>query len=233
MRTGSPPRAAAPLEDTLLHPEPSSRCPHCGARAGPGPTCEYCGGPLPRHEAAPSAVERAERARAEDPPAGELDPDRRARFRALQEHPRTADLLAGDPPSPAARRPRRAGPILLLVLLAILGVRAAREDGLAPARLALLAGAGLVALWLLRRPGRSAPTPRAQGFPVRVAEDRSSDFAERDRGYLRAALVLEHPDGRRQRVEGSARRAGTPRVDEMGVAYLIGDEIVGFVRIPV
>jgi len=122
---------------------------------------------------------------------------------------------------------------VLLLLVGLAAARALRDGELGGARVALVVAAALVPLWLLRRPARPAPAAPIRGYPVRVAEDRSSDFSERDRGFLRAAYVLEHPDGRRQRVEGSLREPGAPRVDDMGVVYLAGDELVSFVRIPV
>jgi hypothetical protein len=208
-----------------MSPEPR-RCPACGADAPrlEARFCEHCGARL----ASAPATEPA-------PPPADPFGDVPARFRALSEHAELPGLLRAAPAVPelsGATLPS----LLLLLLLAVLGFFAALlcfqlcpPLGFAP--LALVA-IGVVVLarqmiWTARTPLRACP---AMVYELRT---KLQAGAEHSPAHARHLALLQLEGGERVEHECFVSAVAGLEPGALGVAYLKGERLAAFARLPV
>jgi len=200
------------------------RCASCGAEA-PRPEarfCEHCGAALP------SAPEP-------EPPPRDPFGDVAARFRALAGHPELARLLHAKPEIPELAG-KTLPSLLLLLLFAALGFFASLVclQLCPPLGFALLALVIVGFFVLARRMLWNARTPLV-AHPAMIVELRAKlqAGAEHSSAHTRHYATLQFEDGRRSEHECYASALERLAVGALGVAYLKGERLAAFERIPV
>lgn len=207
----------------------SLRCPQCGAPARTTRTCGSCGALYPWAQA-PGPNDAPGRAGVD---GGEAEAAERAsRFRALVEHPATAQALAAG--YAERREPRsRTAPILFLVLLVFLVLDATQREEADASRLPIYVAFGVLFLVTAVRSRRRRRREPVHGSPALVAEDRSRELAEDEEDDSGRLLVLEYEDGRRELVRSRSGVATRVEEGDMGVAFVAGSELLDFTRVTV
>lgn len=202
-----------------------TRCPHCGAslQSRTARFCEFCGTELPRK--AP-----AQPARFGDLPA---------RFAELESHPSLGELQRHEPSAASHQAANLFGVLFALVFMGVAVVMFAAFQASAPAPfsffpLIFLAAGGFLLVKTLTRTSRLASAELTR-VPALVVDERiqvsggSGDSSSHTTYYV----SLETADGERVEYESRGRLNGAITSGDMGLAYLKGEILLDFKRLPV
>jgi hypothetical protein len=199
-------------------------CPRCGAPVAKRSArfCDHCGAEL---APAPTAASAA------------ALPDTPERFDALRAHAHARELLAATPPSPAGRWRELGCVVFSLAAFVVVGLGMMLvASALFPPFVAIVAAIlvfGLIAVgaeaWRRMR-AVAAPLERLEACVIdeRVAIV-GGDGATRTRYFV----TLSFPDRTRRELEAVAPVAGAVTRGDMGIAFLRGETLIDFRRVPV
>lgn len=205
------------------------KCPNCGALPARTASqfCEFCGTELP-----PVVVARAVGA-ASGPASGDL----KARFANLANHPELAELMDYTPPA------RTLGlhtgmSIFALVIFAVFGLGlsivffgACPPMGFLPLAIVVLGGYALSKQLVKTSRAQAAPLERLHAIVIdeRTRVSGGGNSTTRTDYYA----TLEFPDGTRRELDAFSNVAGKITRGDMGVAYIKGQFLLAFGRLPV
>ncbi len=191
--------------------------------------CETCGSPLPAPAVAPPLAPFEDLA-----PLGDIA----GRFAALERHPEAARLLAHEPTTASAGARTAVGLVTLVVFLGVgLLVTVGFSMVFPPMVLVPLTLVVLGAVMIARNLAKAwravkAPLVRA---PALLTDERTriSGGGEDRSVTTEHFATLEFRDGTRRELEIEDELAGRISPGDMGIAFLKGDYLVDFGRVPV
>ncbi len=203
------------------------KCPNCGAR----PTrttsqfCEYCGTEFPRVQAEST------------PPASPFE-NIQARFQALGNHPGLSELMDYTPPSRALRI-HTGMSLAFLAIFAAAGLAIAvvffsfcPPIGFLPLAIVIFGGYAMSKQLSKTSRAHSAPLER---LPALVADARTkvSSGDENRSAKTHYYATLQFADGSRRELDAFSNVAGKITRGDMGIAYIKGEFLLAFGRLPV
>ena len=185
--------------------------------------CGHCGTALPvREDAPPSSVPFADKAQ---------------RFEALAGNEQTARWMATTPQPPSTAKDMIGAFIGLFIAVTVGIVGAvAMASACPPMGLLPLVIAGALAYKILQQMKRTAENDRAPLVrkPSLVVEERTKISGNDDSSTTtRYYTTLEYETGERQEFETAGEMAGKLTAGDMGVAFVKGDLLIEFGRVPV
>ena len=203
------------------------KCPACGALPASTTSrfCEDCGTELPRPpaEAAPTSS-----------PFGDVA----ARFRSLASHAELAELMDYTPPSRTLKIHIGMSLVFLAIFaaaglaIAVVFFSVCPPIGLLPLAIVIFGGYGMSKQLSKTTRARSAPLER---LPALVVDERThvSGEGQNRSARTRYRTTLRFPDGSHRELDAFSNVAGKIKRGDMGVAYIKGEFLMAFGRLPV
>jgi len=204
------------------------KCPNCGALPARAASqfCEYCGTELPSDPPQPTAPPPS--------PFGDLQ----ARFRQLENHPDLAELMDYTPPSRALRI-HTGMSLAFLAIFAAAGLAIAvvffsvcPPVGFLPLAIVIFGGYGMSKQLSKTTRAHSAPLER---LPALAADERTrvSGGGQNQSAKTHYYATLQFADGSRRELDAFSNVAGKITRGDMGIAYIKGEFLMAFGRLPV